>query len=212
MNRTSFPTRTLTTLTAACATAAALVAPAAASAADRWVDTDTGANSGNTCTVQANPCKTIQKASDSSQIAGEFGTIHVDQGTYGENINVAQGNHVTANDFVSGDSGQTTITGTGSGAAVFVQASAPASALPRLPPQPSRGSRLGPPAVPASAPTTPRAPDDPWGSGSYVVRGAGFSNRPRGWLGLTQLRGLVGAAGRARWRRRAWPPPSPAAA
>ncbi|MFN8150033.1 MAG: right-handed parallel beta-helix repeat-containing protein [Solirubrobacterales bacterium] len=127
MNRTSFPTRTLTTLTAACATAVALVAPAVASATDRWVDTDTGTNSGNTCTVQANPCKTIQQASDSSQIAGDFGTIHVDGGAYTENINIAQGNRVTADDFVSGDSGPATISGTGSGVAVFVQASASVS-------------------------------------------------------------------------------------
>ncbi len=124
MNRKSFPTRTLI---AACATAAALAAPAAASATDRWVDTDTGTNAGNNCTVQANPCKTIQNASDYSQIAGNFGTIHVDQGTYGENINIAQGNQVTADDFVSGDSGPTAIAGTGSGVAVFVQASASVS-------------------------------------------------------------------------------------
>ena len=121
MNRRSFPTRTLI---AACATAAALAAPAVASATDRWVDTDTGTNSGNSCTVQANPCKTIQQASDTSQIAGNFGTIHVDQGTYTEDINIAQGNHVTADDFVTGDSGPTVITNTGSGVTVYVQATA----------------------------------------------------------------------------------------
>ncbi len=121
MNRRSFPTRTLI---AACATAAALAAPAVASATDRWVDTDTGTNSGNSCTVQANPCKTIQQASDSSQIAGNFGTIHVDGGAYTEDINIAQGNHVTADDFVTGDSGPTVITNTGSGVTVYVQATA----------------------------------------------------------------------------------------
>jgi len=121
MNRKSFPTRTLI---ATCATAAALAAPAAASATDRWVDTDTGTNAANNCTVQANPCKTIQNASDYSQIAGDFGTIHVDQGTYGENVNIAQGNKLTADDFVTGDSGPTAIVGTGSGVAVFVQATA----------------------------------------------------------------------------------------
>ncbi len=119
----SFPTRTLI---AACATAAALAAPAAASATDRWVDTDTGTDSGNTCTVQATPCKTITQASNASQTAGNFGTIHVDEGSYAENINIAQGNRLLADDFAGNDGAdETRISGAGNaGAAVFVQANA----------------------------------------------------------------------------------------
>ena len=104
----------------------ALAAPAAASAAtDRWVDAETGSNAGgNDCTSEANPCATVMKASDASQIAGNFGTIHVDQGTYPEAVNIAQGNVLAADDFVAGDAGATAIAPTGSGVAVFVQASA----------------------------------------------------------------------------------------
>lgn len=119
----NFPTRTLI---AACATAAALAAPAVASATDRWVDTDTGSNASNNCTVAANPCKTITQASDSSQIAGNFGTIHVDEGNYSENVNIAQGNQLLADDFTGNDGAdETRISGAGNaGSAVFVQANA----------------------------------------------------------------------------------------
>lgn len=125
MNRNrNFPTRTLI---AACATAAALAAPAVASATDRWVDTDTGTDGGNSCTVQATPCKTINHATTSSQMAGDAGTIHVDQGTYAEQVsNLAQTNHLMADDFVAGDSGATTIDG-GNGIALAVQVNASAS-------------------------------------------------------------------------------------
>lgn len=107
---------------------AALAAPALASAADRWVDAETGSNAANNCTSQATPCATIMQASNASQIAGDFGTIHVDQGTYAESVNIAQGNHLRADDFVAGDSGATTIDG-GSGIALFIQANARASGL-----------------------------------------------------------------------------------
>lgn len=106
---------------------AALVAPALASAADRWVDADSGSDGGNTCTVQASPCKTINQATAASQSAGDAGTIHVDQGTYAEQVgNLAQTNHLQADDFVAGDGGATTIDG-GNGIALFIQADASAS-------------------------------------------------------------------------------------
>lgn len=109
------------------ATLAALATPALASAADRWVDAETGNDAANGCTVQANPCKTINHATAASQSAGDAGTIHVDQGTYAEQVgNLAQSNHLMADDFVAGDGGATTIDG-GDGIALFIQADAQAS-------------------------------------------------------------------------------------
>ena len=96
-----------------------------ASATDRWVDAETGSNAGgNTCKVQANPCATIMQAGNNSQSEGNFGTIHVDQGTYNEAVIIAQGNVLDADDFVPGDSGPTRIAYTGAGVAAFPQANA----------------------------------------------------------------------------------------
>ncbi len=104
---------------------ATLAVPSLASAAtDRWVDADTGSDTSNDCTVQATPCETISRASTSSQIAGNSGTIHVDQGVYDEHVNLAQSNVLTPDDFVAGDSGPTRIAYTGAGVAAFAQASA----------------------------------------------------------------------------------------
>jgi hypothetical protein len=126
MNRTPAPRRL--GLTATLATLVALVAPAGASAlTDRWVDSDTGSNAGgNTCTVEASPCKTITQASNASQSVGVPGTIHVDQGSYSESVNIAQSNHLLADDFVPGDGGdETTISGDNTnGAVAFIQANA----------------------------------------------------------------------------------------
>lgn len=126
MNRSpkSLPARSLI---AAGATFVALALPAAATAADRWVDAETGSDTANGCTVQASPCATINHATGASQSAGDAGTIHVDQGTYAEQVgNLAQTNHLLADDFVAGDGGATTIDG-GSGIALFIQANAQAS-------------------------------------------------------------------------------------
>ena len=114
------------TLTFLISLMALLAAPALASAAtDRWVDAETGSNAGgNNCKVQANPCATIMQAGNNSQTEGNFGTIHVDQGTYPEAVIIAQGNVLTPDDFVPGDSGPTRIAPTGVGVAAFAQANA----------------------------------------------------------------------------------------
>ena len=113
-------------LTALIGLVALLATPAIASAAtDRWVDAETGSNAGpNDCKTQANPCATITQASQSSQSQGNFGTIHVDQGTYAESVTIAQANVLTPDDFVAGDSGPTRIAPTANGVAVFAQANA----------------------------------------------------------------------------------------
>ena len=108
------------------ATLGAFAAPAVASATERWVDAQTGSDSGNNCKVQANPCATIMQASNNSQMEGNFGTIHVDQGTYAESVTIAQANVLAADDFVPGDSGATTIA-PASGIALFIQANATAT-------------------------------------------------------------------------------------
>ncbi|MFN8111754.1 MAG: right-handed parallel beta-helix repeat-containing protein [Solirubrobacterales bacterium] len=105
---------------------ALLATPAVASAADRWVDADTGSDSANNCKAEAQPCATISQAVFSAAVNGDYGTIHVDQGTYPGTLNVGGWSELVADDFVPGDSGTAKIVGSGSGVALFVSASASA--------------------------------------------------------------------------------------
>ena len=77
----------------------ALLAPAVASAATRYVDAETGADTGVDCT-QAAPCATLAYAIGNSA-AGE--PIHVDNGTYAGGVNLSGGRSLVYEDFVAGD-------------------------------------------------------------------------------------------------------------
>ncbi len=114
-------------LAGALAGIALFATPAAASAADRWVDADTGSNSANNCKTQAQPCATVEQAVTSAALNGDYGTIHVDQGTYNGNLNVGGSTALVADDFVAGDAGATKLVGTGVGTGLFVSASASAT-------------------------------------------------------------------------------------
>lgn len=76
-----------TGLVATIAAALLLIAPAAASATDRFVAT-TGSNSANPCTSSAAPCATINQAVTVSATSGD--TIHIGPGTYPEAINTSK--------------------------------------------------------------------------------------------------------------------------
>lgn len=84
--------RSASLLTLACA--AMLAIPAAASAADRYVD-ETGVDAG-TCQTLTSPCRTINYALSQ---AGATETVKVDSGTYSEQIDMPRGKSLVAEDF-----------------------------------------------------------------------------------------------------------------
>jgi len=85
-----------------------LAAPAAASAADRWVD-DAGNDGGgtNNCANAAAPCATITQAVSSSGASDE---IHVDDGNYGF-VTLAGDRTLTGENWRTGGSGPVNIMG-----------------------------------------------------------------------------------------------------
>jgi len=81
-------------LAAGVATLALLAGPSLASAADTYVDDDTG-NDSDPCT-QAQPCKTVQQGIDTATAGA---TVFVDPDTYNENTVLSGGKSLRASDF-----------------------------------------------------------------------------------------------------------------
>lgn len=85
-----------------------LASPAAALAADTYVDADTGVDT-NPCTV-ALPCETIQEGIDK---ATPGDTVRVDPDTYPLGLQIADGKSLVAEEFVGGADGSASINGGG---------------------------------------------------------------------------------------------------
>ena len=104
---------------------AAAFAPAAASAAELYVD-DSGNDTSNACTVPANPCLTIQHAV--SQAGAD--TVHVGGGSYTEAVTLSEGETVTEDSSFSGAAaGEAILTSPSGQTAVTFAAAAPAATV-----------------------------------------------------------------------------------
>ena len=102
-----------------CLVAAALaltVPAAAASAATRYVDAQTGADTDPACGIAA-PCQTIAYAIANSASNDE---IAVDSGSYAESVTLADGRSLAFQDFVAGDGNTPAVIDGGSANAVTV--------------------------------------------------------------------------------------------
>lgn len=106
----------------ACLVATALVLsapPAAAAAASRYVDAETGADSNPACPL-ASPCATITYAVANSASSD---AIRVDNGSYPEGVTLGDGRSVEFQNFVPGDGTGPAIVDGGAGTAITVASS-----------------------------------------------------------------------------------------